>query len=114
MKQLDVVVSPATFVWNPYLTLAHVIFDLLRYEFFSSELQIDEKRGIRAHHALAQVGSKDVYPRAIKAAKLKRTSMGVPYTPLTLLAIKHVRQLVLGPMVRHYALKPKDCYSVGP
>ncbi len=26
MKQLDVVVSPPAFVWNPYLTLTHVNF----------------------------------------------------------------------------------------
>ncbi len=28
MKQLDVVVSPPAFLWDPYLTLTHVIFDL--------------------------------------------------------------------------------------
>ncbi len=28
MKQLDIVVSPAAFVRNPYLTLTHVTFDL--------------------------------------------------------------------------------------
>ncbi len=28
MKQLDVVVSPSAFVWNPHLTLTHVTFDL--------------------------------------------------------------------------------------
>ena len=28
MKQLDVVVSPPAFVWNSYLTLTHVTFDL--------------------------------------------------------------------------------------
>ena len=28
MKQLDVDVSPPGFVWNPYLTLANVTFDL--------------------------------------------------------------------------------------
>ncbi len=28
MKQLDVVVSLAAFVWNPYLTLTRVTFDL--------------------------------------------------------------------------------------
>ena len=28
MKQLDVVMSPPDFVWGPYMTLAHVTFDL--------------------------------------------------------------------------------------
>ncbi len=28
MKQLDVVVSPPAFLWDPYLTLTNVIFDL--------------------------------------------------------------------------------------
>ncbi len=28
MKQLDIVVSPLAIVWNPYLTLIHVTFDL--------------------------------------------------------------------------------------
>ncbi len=28
MKQLDVVVSPPAFVWDPNLTLTHVTFDL--------------------------------------------------------------------------------------
>ncbi len=28
MKQLDVAVSPPAFVWNPYLTLTHMTFDL--------------------------------------------------------------------------------------
>ncbi len=28
MKQLDVVVSPPAFVWNPHFTLTHVTFDL--------------------------------------------------------------------------------------
>ena len=28
MKQLEVVVSPPAFVWDPYLTLTHVTFDL--------------------------------------------------------------------------------------
>ncbi len=28
MKQLDVVVNPPAFLWDPYLTLTHVIFDL--------------------------------------------------------------------------------------
>ncbi len=28
MKQLNVVVSPPAFLWDPYLTLTHVIFDL--------------------------------------------------------------------------------------
>ncbi len=27
MKQLDVVVSPPTFVWDPYMTLTNVTFD---------------------------------------------------------------------------------------
>ncbi len=46
MKQLDVVVSPPAFVWNPYLTLTPVTFDLdhvtfdlqvkFQYKFFSS------------------------------------------------------------------------------
>ena len=49
MKQLDIIVSPLAFVWNTYLFLAHVTFDLdhvtlgghshifSRYDFFSSE-----------------------------------------------------------------------------
>ncbi len=28
MKQLDVVVSPPAFLWDPYLTLTNVILDL--------------------------------------------------------------------------------------
>ena len=28
MKQLDVVVSPPAFLWDPYLTLTYEIFDL--------------------------------------------------------------------------------------
>ena len=28
MKQLDIVVNPPAFLWDPYLTLPHVIFDL--------------------------------------------------------------------------------------
>ena len=28
MKQLDVVMSPPAFVWDPYLTSTHVTFDL--------------------------------------------------------------------------------------
>ncbi len=28
MKQLDVVVSPPAYVWNPYLTFIHATFDL--------------------------------------------------------------------------------------
>ena len=28
MKQLDVVVSPPAVVWDPYMTLTHVTFDL--------------------------------------------------------------------------------------
>ena len=28
MKQLDVVMSPPAFLWDPHLTLTHVIFDL--------------------------------------------------------------------------------------
>ena len=71
MKQLDVVVSPPAFIWNPYLTLTHVTFD---HEFFSSNFflvnyylvtfgivtdrRTDGKQRIRAHRALAQVGSK--------------------------------------------------------
>ena len=31
MKQLDVVVSPPAFLWDPYLTLTHVIFELNFY-----------------------------------------------------------------------------------
>ncbi len=39
MKQLAVVVSPHTLVWDPYLTLANVTFDLeLSSEFLSNEL----------------------------------------------------------------------------
>ncbi len=34
MKQLDVVVSPPAFLWDPYLTLTNVIFDLDMNEFF--------------------------------------------------------------------------------
>ncbi len=37
MKQLDVDVSPPAFVWNPYLTLTQMTFDLGPrdlYEFF--------------------------------------------------------------------------------
>ena len=30
MKQLDVVASPPAFLWDPYLTLTDVIFDLDR------------------------------------------------------------------------------------
>ena len=86
MKQLEVVVSPPAFVWDPNLTLNRVTFDLdpcalwpwpigpmikapsyntlLRYEFFfwsdfwSSDTQTDAKRNIWAHRAYAQVGSK--------------------------------------------------------
>ncbi len=28
MKQLDIVVSPPAFVWDPYMTLTHVTLDL--------------------------------------------------------------------------------------
>ncbi len=39
MKQLDVVVSPPAFVWNPYLTLTHVTFDLDPRGQISTKLQ---------------------------------------------------------------------------
>ena len=58
MKQLDVVVSPPAFVWDPNLTLTHVTFDL-EVKCQRSDRQTDRQKAMkRAHHALAQVGSK--------------------------------------------------------
>ncbi len=54
MKQLDVVVSPPAFLWNPYLTLTflwdpyltltNVIFDLDICDFWSNELFSSHRR----------------------------------------------------------------------
>ena len=67
--QLDFIVSPHTFVWNPYLTLTRMTFDLyvtsviqvtidhwfLSTEFFSSDFsshgQLDWQQQIVYHHA---------------------------------------------------------------
>ena len=69
MKQLDVVVSPPAFLWDPYLTLTNVIFDLdicfylvifcpMNY-FLVTDGRTDRRKGrIKAHRAWAQVGSK--------------------------------------------------------
>ena len=80
MKQLDVVVSPPTFVWNPKdmnFSLAIFSSELLSSDFWYSDRQTDRrtdgKRRIRAHHALAQVGSKTtIYPKtALRFASLE-------------------------------------------
>ncbi len=42
MKQLDVVVSPPAFVWNPYLTLTHVTFDLDPCDHLTSRSNLNE------------------------------------------------------------------------
>ncbi len=34
MKQLDIVVGPAAFLWNSYLILTNVTFDFLSRDFF--------------------------------------------------------------------------------
>ena len=39
MKQLDVVMSPPGFFWNPYMTLIHVTFDI--------EVKIKKSNGSR-------------------------------------------------------------------
>ncbi len=69
MKQLDVVVSPPPFLRNPYLT-KDMNFFLVNYYLVTfgivtdrwtdrqTDRRTDRKRRIRAHRALAQVGSK--------------------------------------------------------
>ncbi len=87
MKQLDVVVSPSAFLWDPYLTLTNihhhtkfeppksngsrdinfylVIFDPMNYFLVTDRRTdgqtdgwTDGRRRIRTHRAWAQVGSK--------------------------------------------------------
>ena len=75
MKQLDVIVSPPAFIWDPNLTLIHVTFNLdpcdlwpwpMWYKFYSSlnffyrqtDRQTDRKWRLWAHRATCTGGLK--------------------------------------------------------